>query len=151
MKKLTTKQKKFTKAVIEGKTATDAVIEAGYEVKDRQNASVIGSENLSLPKIQQALGTVLDALDINMYRATKPISDALDATKAIVHGKDSEDSWIDEVPDHAIRLAAGKQARDLIDKLATDETPPSDLFKGLTPNMDEVELTERIFKGKMSF
>lgn len=57
-KKLTTKQKKFVKAVASGKSGTEAAIKAGYSKKV---AGVQACENLKKPNIQEALEKEIDS------------------------------------------------------------------------------------------
>lgn len=46
MNKLRPKQKKFVDAYLETGNGTEAVVRAGYDVKDRNSAATIASENL---------------------------------------------------------------------------------------------------------
>jgi hypothetical protein len=57
-KRLTLKQEKFVEGILEGKTATQSVIEAGYNPSNALVASSIGSENLSKPIIQERIDTI---------------------------------------------------------------------------------------------
>lgn len=77
--KLTTKQAKFVKGIAEGKTNTQAVIEAyDIESKDIENvASSIAAENLRKPTIQDAIELARVKLNLTPERALKPIDDAL--------------------------------------------------------------------------
>jgi len=63
-KELTMKQKKYVKEKIEGKTGTDAVINAGYDVKDRNSASSIAYENNQAPAIKEEISRALTSLAI---------------------------------------------------------------------------------------
>jgi phage terminase small subunit len=47
MNKLRPKQKKFVDAYLETGNGTEAVVRAGYNVKDRNVARVVGSQNLA--------------------------------------------------------------------------------------------------------
>ena len=53
-KKLTPKQAKFAKEILNGRNATEAAVRA-YRPKNRATASVIGSENLIKPNIRAYL------------------------------------------------------------------------------------------------
>jgi phage terminase small subunit len=56
MDKLRPKQRKFVEKYIEnGGNGTQAVIDAGYDVKDRRVAGVVSSENLAKPMIAELL------------------------------------------------------------------------------------------------
>lgn len=77
--KLTPKQAKFVRGIAEGKTNTQAVIEAyDIESKDIENvASSIAAENLRKPTIQDAIEIARVKLNLTPERALKPIDDAL--------------------------------------------------------------------------
>lgn len=53
--KLTVKQQKFVAASMQGMSAKDAVIAAGYNVTSTNSAEALGSVMLKNPKIQNAL------------------------------------------------------------------------------------------------
>ena len=50
-KRLSPKQKKFAKRYIETGNATQATIDAGYDIKSREVAQSIGAENLAKPMV----------------------------------------------------------------------------------------------------
>ena len=79
--KLTQKQAKFVKGIADGKTNTEAALEA-YDTDSYDVAKVIASENLTKPNIQQAVELARVKLNITPERALKPIGDA-----SIVTGK----------------------------------------------------------------
>ncbi len=56
---LTVKQRRFVSALVEHGNATQAAIDAGYEVQDRMSAKVIASQNLDKPNIRTALDAAL--------------------------------------------------------------------------------------------
>lgn len=143
---MTPKKAKFVKAKLLGKTNTEAALEAGAktEVAARKYASRMSQDVTVQNAVHYSIKEVLDELELNLMDAVKPIKEALTATKLMVHGKNSEESWVDEVPDHAIRLTAAKQLRELLPK--QDELPPNPL-EAFDPNMDEVELA-RIYARK---
>lgn len=58
---LTIKQRKFVRAYLKSGNATDAVLEAGYNAKNRITASAIGSEHLARPKIQNAFARAMES------------------------------------------------------------------------------------------
>lgn len=108
--KLTVKQAKFVKAKAEGKTGVQAAKEVygkkGKEL-DYWTANAIASENLQKPSIAQALEAEYEKQGIDMAALVKPIADGLGAEKIIMLGK-GDDTTIDHVPDHSIRIAAAK-------------------------------------------
>lgn len=60
-KNMTLKQKRFAKEYVKTKgNKTQAVINAGYDVKNRDVAAQIGVENMNKPKIQQEIKRQLD-------------------------------------------------------------------------------------------
>jgi len=58
-KNLTTRQQIFVKEVVKGKSATQAVLDSGYESSTRKAASVTGTHLMANPKIQSALAREL--------------------------------------------------------------------------------------------
>jgi phage terminase small subunit len=74
--KLTRKQAEFVKGIAEGKTNTKSALEA-YDTDSERVASVIASENLTKPSIQEALEYARVKLNITPERVLKPIDDAL--------------------------------------------------------------------------
>ena len=95
---LTTKQRKYVKAKMQGKTGTQAAVEA-YGV-DEKTASVISSQNLSKLSIQEALEAEYEKQGISIGALVQPITDGLKAEKVVGEGN--------TVPDHSIRIAAAK-------------------------------------------
>lgn len=78
--KLTPKQAKFVKGVAEGKSGTQAALDA-YETTDYKTASVIATENLEKPSIREALEPILAKHQIDLDNAIAPIGKGLRATK----------------------------------------------------------------------
>ena len=98
---LTIKQRKFLRAYIELGNLTEAVIRAGYKVKDRDNASIIGWENLR--KLRPHIASILEMRGIDDVRLSKVMDDGLEATK-IEMVKDAEGNQkFGMVTDHFIR------------------------------------------------
>lgn len=104
-RKLTTKQRKFVKAKVEGKTGTQAAIIA-YGV-DEKTAGVMASQNLGKLSIQEALNAEYQKQGIDMAALVRPIADGLQAEKTIIIGS-GDDAFADQIPDHSIRIAAAK-------------------------------------------
>lgn len=71
---LTFKQRKFIKNYIYNNgNATKAVIDAGYRVKNRSTASVIGYENLIKPKVREALTTHFEGTGLDLETICKDL------------------------------------------------------------------------------
>jgi phage terminase small subunit len=105
---LTAKQRKFVKAKAEGKTTTAAAQEA-YGIS-YNSARALGSENMTKLSIQEAVNAELSRQGVTLEAIIKPITDGLTATKVIVMGKESADSFVDLTPDHSVRLKASSMA-----------------------------------------
>lgn len=106
---LTTKQKKFIKAKLEGKTGVAAAQEA-YGV-DYNSGKVIASNNLTKVNIQEALDAVYQKRGITLEKIVEPFALALDANKVVqVEG----DFYETDVPDHTVRMTAGKNLAQFI-------------------------------------
>lgn len=99
--KLTTKQAKFVKAKIEGKTGTAAAMEA-YGVS-YNTARSMAAENMAKPSIQEALHVEFAKQGITLEAIVKPIADGLKATK--------QNEYTGEIKeDHSIRLKSSSMA-----------------------------------------
>jgi phage terminase small subunit len=87
--KLTPKQIKFVKGVAEGKSQTQAALEA-YDTTSIDVAKNIGSDNLTKPNVREALDIAMVKLNLTPERALKPIDDALndDDVKTRLMGSD---------------------------------------------------------------
>ena len=87
--KLTMKQAKFVKGIAEGKTQTDAALEA-YDTDSYDVAKVIASENITKPNVKEALDLAMEKLNLTPERVLKPIDDALndDDVKTRLMGTD---------------------------------------------------------------
>lgn len=92
--KLTMKQAKFVRGIAEGKTNTDAALEA-YDTDSYDVAKVIASENITKPNVKEAIDLAMVKLNLTPERALKPIDDALDSDDLEMRLKGS---------DRAIRL-----------------------------------------------
>jgi len=147
----TDKEAKFIEAKLQGKSATEAAKIAGYSHK---SAHITGSALMKKEHIREALFVTLEDLGITFQKAVKPISEALQATKLIVHGKDSEEGWTEEVPDYTNRLKASSMSLDLLGlKHGHSVNTPSAVPDKMTPELqaamksgDEVELQRAIFR-----
>lgn len=120
-KPLTLKQAKFVKAKAEGKTNRRAAQDATGA--SESVAAVQANRMLKNVNVQEALQAEFVKQGITLEAIVRPIADGLTATKMVVMGKDSDDSFVDITPDHSIRLKAsgmaaqfmgiGKQANDI--------------------------------------
>lgn len=94
---LTPKEIKLVNGIAEGKTKRAAAL-AAYNAKTPETASVIASEALAKPNVQQALAEAFAKHGITIDAATKPIADGLQAERD------------DGGADHSTRLKASGMA-----------------------------------------
>lgn len=141
---MTNKQQKAIEIMVgNGGNATQAMLQAGYS----PNTANTPSKLTKAPAVQNELQRLLKKKGITLDKALKPIADGLTATKMVVHGK-AEDSWVDEIPDHGIRMQASDRALKLMNITKDNPNPTSleDLTKAIEDNVDEVELQRLVFK-----
>lgn len=121
-KPLTLKQAKFVKAKVAGKTNRGAAQEATGA--SEAVAAVQANRMLKNVNVQEAIAAEFEKQGITMAAIVKPIADGLTATKMVVMGKDSDDSFVDMTPDHSVRLKASSMAAQFmgIGKQASDIT-----------------------------
>lgn len=110
--KLTVKQAKFVKAKAEGKSGTQAYMEA-YGTTNANVAKVEASRTLTKPNVQEALQAEMARQGITLEKIIKPVADALEAEKVHIVGN-GEQAMAEIVPDHSIRLKASSMAQTLI-------------------------------------
>lgn len=89
---MTLKQKKLIQGVANGKSQTQAAIDAGYAPA---NANVTASQTLASPNVKSALAALMDKQGLSEERLLEPIAVGLDANR-------------DDAPDHTIRLKAAE-------------------------------------------
>lgn len=77
--KLTMKEIKLIRGILEGKTKRQAALDA-YDTKSLETASVIASETLAKPNVQQALQAALYKQGIDIDKVVAPVAKALEAT-----------------------------------------------------------------------
>lgn len=107
-RKLTIKEAKLVKGVAEGKTQTQAAIDAGYSKK---TATVIASENLRKPNVQEALHMELQRQGITLEKAIEPITKGLKAKRVVqIEG----DFFETEVDDLDMQIKASDRALKLM-------------------------------------
>ena len=100
-KRLTLKQLKFIQIYIETKNATKAAMTA-YRCKNENVAGVLGSENLSKPKIACEIEKHRKGGGLSIQKAINAINDAYDAEKK-------------GAPDHNVRLRSADMTLKLAD------------------------------------
>lgn len=111
------------------------------------------SSFVSVNMTQEALIKALIKHGITATKVIKPIAEALEASKVIIHNGDNpDDSWTEEVPDWGVRMKAAAMGIDLLGLKKSDNKLPktTDGFnKELNTamkNMNEVELQRAVFK-----
>jgi phage terminase small subunit len=110
--KLTPKQGKFIKGVIEGKTMVQAAMEA-YPNQTYGSARVQASQNLTKPNIREVLEAEYAKQGITTKAVVSVLSDAMKADKVYFVGS-GEDREMEREPDHSIRINAVRTAMQLI-------------------------------------
>ncbi len=100
-KRLTLKQLKFIQRYLETKNATQAAMEV-YRCKNENVAAVLGSENLSKPKIACEIEKYRKEGGLSIQKAINAIDDAYDAEKK-------------GAPDHNVRLRSADMTLKLAD------------------------------------
>lgn len=110
-----------------------------------KSAEVKVSRYLNKGHVAQYLITskneALKELKVNWYELLLPFTDALKADRIVVHGN-QEDSWVEVVPDHTIRMNGAKE---LIKHMPDDS--PINPFDGLDlEGMDTLELSKVVLK-----
>lgn len=144
---MTTKQAKLTnilpEIVANGGTLSQAMRQAGYSESMARNPQKLKK----MPVIKNELQRLLKKKGITLDKALQPIADGLQAEKLIAMGK-GEDSFIDRIPNHQVRLAASDRALKLLNitKEPTHPTSLKELQTAIQSNVDEVEMTKLVFK-----
>ncbi|OGE18136.1 hypothetical protein A2769_02725 [Candidatus Daviesbacteria bacterium RIFCSPHIGHO2_01_FULL_37_27] len=85
-KKLTPKQTTFVKELVNGKSATQAVMSA-YNVTSTKTASVIASQNLNKLSIQEALEKILRTKGLTLDTLAENIGNLANSTPQKVSGE----------------------------------------------------------------
>lgn len=137
---LTPKQAIFAKAKASGKTATEAALLAGSknDISARKYATRVSRIVAVDQAIQKELRKQLRKHDITPKRILGIISDAMNATKVVVTGKD-EDAFAEVQPDHSTRLRAATMASDLLGlryKPSTPDQSPTNVPN--SPNTEQI-------------
>ena len=110
MPRLSRKQKGFVKDIIAGSTQTKAA-QRNYNVKTKQAAQVIGSQNMHNPNILEALQPYLKKHHIDMDTAIAPIGKSLKAKKQIITDTEIIETDIDDLD---LQLKASDRALKLL-------------------------------------
>lgn len=110
-----------------------------------KSAEVKVSRHLKKGHVAQYLLTsktqALEELKVNWYELLQTFTDALVASKTIVHGKD-EDSWVEVVPDHTVRMNGAKELMKHLPEQNMDNP-----FDGVDlSDMDTLELTKAVLR-----
>ena len=101
-KRLTTKQLKYIKGKVEGKTGVDAVIDAGYNVQDHDSAKSIATQNNDNPLIARAIDKALKARGLDEHKIAEVIAEGLEA-KITFYDKEAGELRTTNLPAHGIR------------------------------------------------
>ncbi len=91
----TFKQKKAIKYIAEGDSVSKAMLKAGYSPATAKNPSEL-TERIGFKELLEIAG-------VSDEKLAKVLNEGLEATKAVVMGVKSEDSFVDVQPDYAIR------------------------------------------------
>lgn len=78
VKRLTIKQKKFVRKLVELGNGTQAALDA-YDTKSPQVASVIASENLAKPNVRRAVEEAFDRSGLTLDYVSGKLKDAMEA------------------------------------------------------------------------
>lgn len=102
---------------------------------------------------KKALVRAMRKHGLTATKVIKPIVEALTASKVIVHNGDNpDDSWTEEVPDHAVQLRAAQVAIGLLqltkDSGIEEDSKASKMVDKALKNGDEVELQRILFNKK---
>lgn len=136
---MTIKQTKaIAKLVENGGNVSKAMREAGYSEAMAKNPQKL----MRSKAVQNELAPLLKKHDINLDTYLTVIAEARNATKVVT--SHTEPDY--EVPDHAIRLSANKQAREFLDLGDKQGKANPEWIKALEDNYDEVQLV-RLMKN----
>lgn len=119
-KQLTPRQSVFVKAVVEGKSNTEAAMMAtGAKTKDV--AKTQGHRLSTNVNVQEALAKAFKKHAISLDAAIAPIGKALKATKVVIHGN-GEDAFAEVVEDLDMQLKGSDRALKLMGVSSTGDT-----------------------------
>ncbi len=89
--KLTLKQSRFVSCYLTNGNATQAIIDAGYKIKNRSVARSMGSEYLAKPCIKSEIRACLVAFGLSPRNVAEKLSKAIDI------GLESKDATLRDV------------------------------------------------------
>jgi hypothetical protein len=149
--KLSPKEKKYTQAILEGKTKVEAGLVAG--AKTPQAASKYADRMSKNVQIQGVIADKLAELDITPGTIIQVYADAIQAVKVVIIGN-GEDAFADVQPDHNTRMRAAEKLSELLGMKHThkpdEPIAPSPSQYSIPPELlnsaDEVELNRAIFR-----
>lgn len=144
---LSVKDRKFIKAKLEGKSNTQAAMEA-TGAKSKDVAKTQGHRLSTNVNIQSVIQQELAKLDITPSKVIKVYAEAMQAVKVVIVGKD-EDAFADVQPDHNTRMRAAEKLGDLLGmKVKLEDAPqlPTQLPPEVLASGDEIELQRAIFR-----
>lgn len=107
---------------------------------------------ISLNMSPTALIKAMRVHGLTATKAIKPIADALEAKKLIVHnGNNPDDSWTEEIIDHTTRLKAAQLAIELLglkkpQKALEGLSKENKEVERIIKSSDEVELQRAVFR-----
>jgi len=143
-KELTIKQRKFVKALARSGNATQASIDAGYNVKTRAGAGNIGVKNLQKDGVVTALNEELDKVGLTNDKTADILEEAI--TSGV--GRDSRNSDALRGLDMLFKIR-GNYAPKLIDKREISLSFQGKEDSELTQMMQEqMEKLDKAIKSK---
>lgn len=107
------------------------------------------STYISLNMTPNALVKAMRVHGLTATKVIKPIAEALEAKKLIVHNGDNpSDSWTEEIIDHHTRLKAAQIAIELLGLKKIKDLPKIDRkeMEQILKSSDEVELHKAVFR-----
>lgn len=136
---MTLKQAKAIEKMVEnGGNVSKAMRDAGYSEAMSKNPQKL----MRSKAVRNELGPLLKKHDLNLDKYLSVISEAQRAVKVVTSNTEPDH----EVPDHAIRLSANKQAREFLDLGEDRKKTTPEWTKALEDNYDEVQLV-RLMKN----
>lgn len=112
-KRLSPDEIEFVKAKVAGKSDRQATKVAKPNLSESSLGKVANRLSTNV-NIQEEIAKAFERKGITIDKAVQPIADGLEATKTIVMGKESNESFVDIVPDHPTRLKAAGMAFNLM-------------------------------------
>lgn len=145
------KEQKFVSAKLKGKSDRDAAKEATGTTNNAV-ATVQAHRLKKSPSVEQAITQGMAEVGITQEKVLQTISEAMTATKIIVMGKGTDDSFVDVIPDWGARLKAVDISLKLLgayNQKPKEEPPQPTNQKELAEALDqsdEVHLSKVVFR-----